>query len=90
MPLEGAIDLDRLDLGGAVLDHEHEIAALAALHGDRRHHDGILAADDQLGRNQGSRPQRLVLVVHDAAHGDHAGGRSTVFSTIATLPVSER
>ena len=31
--------------------------------------------DDELGRNQRARPQRLVLVVHDAAHGDHAGGR---------------
>jgi hypothetical protein len=40
--LRGAVDLDRLDLGGAVLDHEDEIAALAALHGDRRHHDRVL------------------------------------------------
>ena len=29
---------------------------------------------DQLGRDQRARPQRLVVVVHDAAHGDHAGG----------------
>jgi hypothetical protein len=62
-----------LDLGDTVLDHKDEVAALAALHGDRRHHDGIFVADDQLGRDQGSRPQGLVLVVHDAAHGDHAG-----------------
>ena len=28
----------------------------------------------ELGFDQNSRPQRFVVVVHDAAHGDHAGG----------------
>ena len=49
-PVEGALDLDRLHLGDAVLDHEHEVAGLAALHGRRRHDDRILAPQRQLGR----------------------------------------
>lgn len=73
-PCEVRIDLDRLDLGGAVLDDKHIVAVLAALHGDRGHHDGVFIADHELGRDQGPRPQRLVLVVHDAAHGHHARG----------------
>ena len=35
--LEGAVDLDRLNLGLAVLHDEHKIAVLAALHRGRRH-----------------------------------------------------
>ena len=72
--LESAFDLHRLNLGDALLDHKHEIAALAALHRHGRHDDGILGADDELGCDQRSRPQRFVFVAHDAAHGDHAGG----------------
>src|ERR1700676_1423510 len=72
--LEGAVDLDRLNLGDAVLDDKYVIAALAALDRHRGHDNGVLAADDQLGCDQRPRPQGLILVVHDAAHGDHAGG----------------
>src|SRR3954451_16918454 len=36
--LEGTLDLDRLHPGGAVLNHENVVAALAALHRDGRHH----------------------------------------------------
>src|SRR5258707_7371130 len=56
--LEGAVDLDRLNFGDAVLDDKYVIAALAALDRNRWHHDGVLAADDQLGRDQDSWPQR--------------------------------
>src|ERR1700681_1001266 len=72
--LESAVDLDRLNLGHAVLHHEHVVAVLAALYRHRRHHDGVLGADNELGRDQNPRPQGFALVVHDAAHGDHAGG----------------
>src|SRR4051812_36966768 len=56
-----AFDLDRLDLCGTVLHHKHVVAALAALHGHRRHHHRILGADDQLSGHQRTRPQRLVV-----------------------------
>src|SRR3954467_12468275 len=46
--LEGAADLDRHDLGGAVLDHEDVVAGLAALHRHRRHRNRVLGAHDQL------------------------------------------
>src|SRR5438552_2376751 len=73
--LGGTVDLHRLHLGYPIPYHEHIIAALAALHRHRRHDHGILGADDELGRDQDPRPQGFALVVHDAAHGHHAGGR---------------
>src|ERR1700754_1724513 len=73
LPLEGTVDLYRLNFRYAFLDHEHVIAALAALHRDRGQHHGIFRANGQPGRDQNSGPQRFVGVVHDAAHGDHAG-----------------
>src|ERR1051326_4105710 len=72
--LKGAPDIHGLDVRLAVLHDEDVVAVLAALHGGRRHRYGLLGPDHELGVDQNSRPQRFVLVVHDAAHGDHAGG----------------
>src|ERR1700710_837174 len=51
LPLEGTVDLYRLNFRDAFLDHEHVIAVLAALHRDRGQHYGIFRADRQPGRD---------------------------------------
>src|ERR1700681_3971806 len=53
--LEGGVDLDVRNTCPAVLSHEHLIAVLAALHRHRRPHDGVLGADNELGRDQNPR-----------------------------------
>ena len=88
--LRGAVDLNRLNLGDPVLDDENEIAALAALHRDRRHHYRIslrmmsLVATRVPGHKLSfslfMMPRTVTMPVVI----------STVFSTIATLPFSER
>src|SRR3954469_6259987 len=65
LPLEGTVDLYRLNFRYAFCDHEHIMAALAALHRDRRQHHGAVRAKGQFGRDQDARPQRLIGVVHD-------------------------
>src|ERR1041385_9566540 len=44
--LKGTLDLDRLNSCRALFPHEDEVAALAALHGNRRHHHRILDANE--------------------------------------------
>jgi hypothetical protein len=50
---------------------------------------GNFGADDELGRNQDPGWRWFQLGV-DAANGHHAGGQSTEFSTILTLPSPDR
>ena len=75
MPLKGTADLYRLHVRLAVLARRTRscrsgCAALPTV--GTRHR--ILGPNDELGVDQNARPQRFVVVVHDAAHGDHAGG----------------
>src|SRR4051812_19444474 len=46
--LEGTLDFYGLNFCRAVPHHKNVVAALAALHGHRRHNDRILGADDEL------------------------------------------
>jgi hypothetical protein len=72
------------------LDHEHVAAVPAALHRHRRHHHRILGADDELGRNQipGHKVSRSLFMMPRTVTMPVV--ESTEFSTIATLPSSDR
>src|SRR5882672_12373641 len=52
LALERAADLHRLNVGLAVLHHEHIVAVLAALDRGRGHRHGVFGANDELGVHQ--------------------------------------